>query len=531
MSSYCSACWMNTQPSFKGVSCYFFYYWVGELFFKGRSRGDLGEFIGIVYNTLHGVPNGNECNIKYEDNNKHLFEHKKKVYIFSHGYETIQRLVQNCASTEAKEYLIYLQGIRAACSSAGAGCEGGYHSEGTYCNDFNKKYKVFCDKIQSELIPQLTSKLKPNPNPNQAGSSGSFSVADVNCNLDDLPSKLRYKEFNKGAQCPAESIIFNQKDTVKTYLKSALGNCKEMLNDVDNITGAWCYICNGIDNNELKGNLFYLFYYWLGDKVWKEVKDGNNSFKEIMGDIYNKLRSVLGSITCGLTDENIEEGTFYNARAIYNYSVDYSTITECIQKSRTSGSTCTQGYSEYLEGAAKAYNQMEQYCEESTNTKKACCTQFKKMFKEDGADKIQEPSKLKFELESLTRSRGAEAGTISPPAITSNTAPIVSSVFAVMGLPALAYFLYKYNLLPSWVGNYFAKNNSSRRKRRSNMRDFDTFTENSSTFDSASEYTTTVSTADSTDGSTIYNRRVPPSTTRREANNTGGHQNIGYQNM
>ncbi|ANQ11151.1 KIR protein [Plasmodium coatneyi] len=444
--AYCSACFMNSTQYYKNEPCYFFYYWLGELFFKHRSKEDLDNFLEIVYRTMRNVPDSKKCNIKYKDENKHIFEQKRKVHIFSSDYGTIQRLVGNCKPTDCSEYLKYLQDIKAACKLVSVGCDGSGHESGEYCNDYNEKYKNYCDKNLQELIDLCIERKqrKPNPNPNQAGSSGSFSDSEED-DLDDFPSKLGYSRFNGQVKYTVENIPECNEETVKANLNNALDKYASIKEDIDKIAKAWCYTVKGRAGEELNNDLYYLFYYWLGGIVWK--KGESNTFPVVMNAIYSALWGVLHKISATPMCTNIDQGKFNQMKKVFNYYYDYSTITECIESSPASGPNCTDKYSDYLDKADAAYGGMEKYCGPGNNLNRTCCTYFKKISNQSDGNSILKPLELKSKLEPLRRERSLELGPLpTADGATSSggaTPAIISSTAALIGLPMAAFFLYK----------------------------------------------------------------------------------------
>ncbi|ANQ11136.1 KIR protein [Plasmodium coatneyi] len=549
--AYCYAGSMNGRPKFKDAPCSFFYYWMKNTVPGGSDTAELSHVLGNIYNTLNDAPYENKCDLKYGDVLWTQFDRMKEVHDFAYDYDTIQSLVGGCQPADCSKYLLYLQGIKSACTLAGAGCDSVRHGPGTYCYDYNEKYKNFCEQNKQELIPLCIQ--RKNPNPNQASSSGSFSDNDQGC-LENLPSKLGYSIFDAGAECSMKNEIWDKEIDISNKLRPILTKYGNIQNDIDNIAKGWCYVLNGATGSKesgykVEGDLYYLFYYWLGHKVWNSKGQGNE-FSDVMNEIYFQLQTVFPGIHRGPTCTKCDQSEFGQMRKVFDYYYDHGTIKECIQESQTSVPNCTEQYSKYLQEAAEVYGKMKQYCDQGGPSRNICCKHFKEISNPTGGNNIPEPSKLKSELESLTRSRRSKAGTISSPTNNNNTAPIVSFALGLVGLPALALFLYKYNLLPSWISNnlFFgggvgstSSRSNRNRKKRSGAKNWDTLTDNdsttNSTFDST-DISTVASTSNlsrtTTDNSTIYDGRPP---TRGRKNNARGHRsvvhqrNIGYQNM
>ncbi|ANQ09113.1 KIR protein [Plasmodium coatneyi] len=532
----------NGDVQFKDAPCYFFYYWIEKLVPKETHTSELPDFLGKFYKTLDSTAGENWCKVTYEDPDINTFALRKGVHDFTYDYDKIQNNVKQNGSTRGSEYIGYLNGIDSACRIVSAGCPKEGNSD-PYCADFNKEYRVYCEQKVQELRAQLN-------NPNQAGSSGSFSDADVvsrvsanqwysDCSLDKLPSRRIYGKFEEEeGEDVVDGEIVCKVDTVETNLTPVLSNYGEMKKYTKKIAKAWCKAISGA--TEAKGEkkvdnvVYYSLYYWLGGKVWESGRN-DKPLPDVMSEIYLALETASHGITRVPTcTENIDQNLFNKMKKVFEYYYDYGTIKDCIQKSQTSESNCIQEYSSYLQEAVTAYNGMEQYCDGKDNVlRRICCKYFNEISNSSGGTNIPKPSELKSELDRIQETAMLEAEAAS--STTTPTAPIISSILGLLGIPTLGFYLYKYNLLPPGIKNFFgggrSSNNFGNRKIRSVRRNFDTLTEytteNASTI-GPTEYSTEHSTVESIDNSTIYNG---PSRKERTNNTTDRRKNISYQNM
>ncbi|ANQ07045.1 KIR protein [Plasmodium coatneyi] len=531
LDAYCCAHKLkNEKPDSSGDPCLFFYYWMEHRFHSHDDRTKLKNFMGEIYETLKKIPYNHKCKVMYKSNiNWYLLGYIKEIYDFCYNYNTIQRHAEQYRGTYGQTYLTYLRKIGTACINAGAHCKSPENKDDPYCKWFNEeKEEKYCNRqklLELENGAPYPPKHKPNPDQNQ------------DCNLENLNSKLMYNELDEGIDYSVDGTPACKWDTDGTTLKTSLENeLRDYVNikkDADKIAKGWCYLINRKDENKINGPTYYLFYYWLGSKVWKSAKD-RNSFKEIMNNIYLQLGNKLNGIERGLTYTNIGENEFQKLKEIFDCSYDYSTIEDYVRgDSGAPKSQCIEKYYCHLEQALSAYTYMNAKCPRKDN-KDDWCKEFQRILSDRS---YRELSELKSKLELLRKPVVDKSHQLNTTEATSSGSAVagVSSTLTLLGLPAAAFFLYKYNLLPSWVSNYFGNNNSRNgRKRRSIGRNSGTRIENFTDYSSENnstigptEYSTENSTVESIDAPTIYRR---PHRGRR-TNNRRGHQNIGYQNM
>ncbi|ANQ10234.1 KIR protein [Plasmodium coatneyi] len=394
------------------------------------------------------------------------------------------------------------------------------------------------------------------------------------CKLEDLPSQKIYNHFkNDGNECKDSASKVTE---IRNILEDKLGhNIKhEVRKYAEKITGAWCLLSKVKTEEEPSppppppckvGVLCDFFYYWLGDKLNNNLSFGT-SLQDIMQKIYAKLERFNELCTNNSVHINMDKEFEPRRKAIFDYYYDYRTIWKNLRESGSN--SCNGAYDTYLKGdkgvggvggADDAYNQVEASCPDDGGDDYFCTEFWKKKFKNE-SNPIPKPGDLVSKaaggaelpsngeddanLLSCLEVLSSKVATMRKEALShlspssqegdgggSGVAPIVSSIIGTLiGIPALgALFLYKYNLLPSWLHNHFGNNNNSggrtntRKRRSTEHHHYDTLT------DESTEYTTDYSTTTNsiTDSMTEYSA---PSSTRR-TNNRNGQKNIRYQSV
>ncbi|CAA9986641.1 KIR protein [Plasmodium knowlesi strain H] len=165
----------------------FFYLWVGyELLERSTKSVSFGPLMRQIYQKLKTMGDGQECDQlcdglylnKEEGGEKNTFEHIKTLAEYFADYATLNSYLGNNGNKKCDAtYYGHLKQIEEACKTIKEGCrkENGAHKSEEYCKWFNEhQHKSYCDN--GALSKLKCTKVKPpNPNPNQAGSSGSLS--------------------------------------------------------------------------------------------------------------------------------------------------------------------------------------------------------------------------------------------------------------------------------------------------------------------------------------------------------------------
>ncbi|ANQ06966.1 KIR protein [Plasmodium coatneyi] len=362
-------------------------------------------------------------------------------------------------------------------------------------------------------------------------------------NLNQLPSKTIYKRLDTSTGTCADK-------TKEGKLKTTLQNAKVDGTTIGKIIGTLCYISN-LQNTDENADDENFLYYWFGQKVATSKKNGN--FVQIM----NECKDIITTIgeegymppffpeTYGTNEKD-----FQTWKTLFDYGNKDQEVIKQQLGEEEAGPTkqCNKAYHDYLQKIKDAYTTVRTNCMKKSGDKwNAWCTPFETYFHDYKTRNSLNLSCTKVDAAGaqLTGAKGSTNNT-------NNITPIaVSSTLATVGLPTLAFFLYKYDLLPLGIKNMFFGNNSSgNRRNRRNGRStigrhhFDnTFTEASSTFGAATNVSTVASTIgdSTTDGSTIYGGPTSRGRGRRNNKQQPQHKerqqqqqrqrNIRYQSM
>ncbi|ANQ09368.1 KIR-like protein, partial [Plasmodium coatneyi] len=328
--------------------------------------------------------------------------------------------------------------------------------------------------------------------------------------LENLPSVQMYKELNEKAESYENTGCWSE---LESKLKSYITDNE----DVNRIVKAFCYIYEMDENTRKNGGWCYYFYYWLGDMLPEGLLDFE--FGTAMNIFWTKMEIQERKKKCEVLYTSNSKEVFGALKTVFDYKKDEKDLKEQLEGG---GKKCTQNYYEHLRDIEKAYEKLKNDCKEKTM--KEWHTAFTTKY---GNYKSEQELQLKCEL---TDQKKAILHTADSAVEGTGTASIAvpSALVATVGLPTIAvFFLYKYNLLPSWIRDSFGgrsnRNNNRRKKRRSIKHEFDTPTEDSSTLYTTVADTSTI--ADLTDGSTVYNEP------RGRNNGKVQHRNIRYQRM
>ncbi|ANQ07107.1 KIR protein [Plasmodium coatneyi] len=363
----------------------------------------------------------------------------------------------------------------------------------------------------------------------------------TNLNLRELPSKAAYAAFDAGWGPYSGSCDWL--NSTKTALESALGGHESVQSYIEKISKAWCIVQNSEGKRLAYSPYCIPFYYWLGNILFNTLSGVVESPLEIMKKIYEKLNEVPNNKDkCEIIYELSDKDTFNEMKAVYEYSQDQYKIKQQLKKT---SKECTLTYQKHLQNSVSAYNSLNTKCGSSTDTSIRYCETFKRQYKTqlfDGDKLSQLTCNIISEEEPAhTVEQPLSQSPINLITTGSNTpiiTPIISSSLAAIGLPAVAaFFLYKYNLLPTWISKKFKGGSNRSTGRRSAIgKNFDAFTEGDSSTEYSTENSTLGSAMDSSIGIlTEYNRRGrrPPPTNggRANTNNRRPQKNIAYQNM
>ncbi|ANQ06568.1 KIR-like protein [Plasmodium coatneyi] len=322
----------------------------------------------------------------------------------------------------------------------------------------------------------------------------------------------------------------------------------------DKIKGAICTACKMYKGegtgDPSKREAYHFLYYWLGDKLPKSGNDDTNFQTDIKAicEAINKFCGTGGSGQCGIPCDNISGIDFRSRKTIFDFSYNFTTIEENIKECKFSDNS---DWSSYRANVYSACTVMSIYCTtERGKTKSAAyCKELETKYAvpcktaelvELHCQKVHE---LETERRNATETAQYTLSQLNDALSKANKAFSLSSAFgtlALMELPALAFFLYKYKPWSSLFGNH----SGSSRGKRSTGREFDASTESASTItDSTDDSSTIGPTENSTTLRSVAHTRQPTrsSTSRGREKERGARagtnrtspsrQNISYGRM
>ncbi|CAA9988123.1 KIR protein [Plasmodium knowlesi strain H] len=347
--------------------------------------------------------------------------------------------------------------------------------------------------------------------------------------LNKLPSRKMYEKF-KSRDYHGICAGWDKTEKVKILLQ-----LDKKPNDTtlkDKIMSALCYIMKnkdrGTDIKELDKCKF--LYYYVGNALYatykdKDKTDADDNFYDVMENVDKAIQANAPQLKdCFLPPDSSIDKEFPIWKALFDYYHDKDTI---LGHMKDGNKKCSRKYQEHLQAIKGAYTTMRGQCIVGDKGTSTWCDEFKKLFPEHKANssldlKCQEVEGTDASLQDgngcpnqagqTDRAHGtggstssAHEGSSTDAASLESKIVYTSSALASVGLPAIAFLLYKYSSLPSWIGNTFfggGRNNiTSNRKKRTFRSDFDTFTENDST-DLSTVYSMDESITE--DNSTLY---------------------------
>ncbi|ANQ05823.1 KIR-like protein [Plasmodium coatneyi] len=206
----------------------------------------------------------------------------------------------------------------------------------------------------------------------------------------DGSSKSRYKELQEKAlnnnECKGCSV------TRKSALQAAVERYPSVEKEVPKIMNAWCYIHT--KEQEDKPMYCDLFYYWLGEILFRELKSDASVRREVMKNIYEKLQIWKNIDNCTKTFPNVTPEEFGRLRALYYYTQDYSQMKEKISTARDA---CAEEYRTFLKEVHDTYTDKEGKCKRPNNHRNEYCTKIEEILRNDDRTP-KDPSEILPEL-------------------------------------------------------------------------------------------------------------------------------------
>ncbi|ANQ08725.1 Variable surface protein Vir7-like protein, partial [Plasmodium coatneyi] len=157
--AYCYACkkkkdyMLEGKLELKDAPCQFFYHWMGKEVLQKNYGHTLSNVLEDIYNILGDVTGGHKCDINYKDVDETPFEQRKLVFENYHNYNTVQKYLQGGDPLCEFEWTEYEMEVKEACEVVKKYCTtgDGKMKDKLYCDDYNKKYKDYCEQKLSEL--------------------------------------------------------------------------------------------------------------------------------------------------------------------------------------------------------------------------------------------------------------------------------------------------------------------------------------------------------------------------------------------
>ncbi|ANQ07436.1 KIR protein [Plasmodium coatneyi] len=246
----------------------------------------------------------------------------------------------------------------------------------------------------------------------------------------------------------------------------ALGNYPSVSSYAVKIAKAQCCASHLGGKDSADNEYCHYLYFWTGELLSGKLKDPD--FKKAMEEIYKEMENYDSRFNCKNLCPNVNKDEFDKRKVAYEYLQNYATIH---QKLTENNKFCDSICSDYLMSTYKTYSEVYEKCVPLTSNSEAYCTTFLKehaQHQDGDQQKLQKLQELKCStkhtgddaivgrhavthlpeivtarqetlstVQEQSQSHTAMAPTSTTPAIA------VSSAMVTIGLPTLAYFLYK----------------------------------------------------------------------------------------
>ncbi|ANQ10401.1 Uncharacterized protein PCOAH_00042200 [Plasmodium coatneyi] len=511
---YCYACSQKKEDSLPtDTPCYFFYYWLGT---KIKNKLEGRSFVYAmksIYQTMEPIKFGNMCTNIYPNISWDMFERSKTLFDYWYNYINAKAQLESSEFRCNPEKKAYLSTALLAYNGVQDDCDKSRISKhSTYCMNIRTKYQTCnpyvllsedCGQEYGERTELRTEELQ--------GRSGPL-----------LYSEWIYDMLQQGGTASTGS------NTLANAPLTDVTGYSEFHDWLPTIGGAWNLVSKIKKRDQDDNTICLGFYYWLGHLLFNDC--GLQSISDCINRIYQELKKLSHENKCGPLSHHNSEDDFKGHKKIFELSQDYNPKKEQLQNYYDS---CSNYYRNNVRKTPPTSfpSDVKEQCKNDSGedtTTNTYCTKFKTTYETYCTKNPWEVGCEVFKPE--TKKIGDETATLSVSTGAGTVAPIVSSVFGTLvGLPAIAFLLYKHTSLFSGIKSSFggSAGRSSTRKRRTIESDFDTLTE-----DTLTEYSTEASRAFySADESTIYGGR-PPSGKRGASNGRSGNRNnISYQRM
>ncbi|ANQ10689.1 KIR protein [Plasmodium coatneyi] len=524
---YVSAMYKHQKNTYPSKRCGFLYYWIGDMLSKNHALTKFGFTLHAICNAINNTYKQHGCEINCAPIGEDEFKERKIIYDFAHDFSNIKEYLQYYSNNHNTDFNTYIKEVQAATKFMDAKCGG---TEGGYCNQFWPNHKT--DILQK--LSDLKSEIKSREQRTAEAAQGAASTAEANLRqavrgattttalssifgtftLTTVVPFLLYKE--DWEQVPSYTNVYKKFDGADKHSCDANSGATDVIRTLkgkleqhgnhssyeESAVNNYCYAPKmEISNLSNKDDRCGFLYFWIGSQLCN-LTNPSDKFPRCMNDVYEELSKINISNKCPTPHtDNITKDLFNHRKKVDDLSFDYQHIKEKLQHYNYS---CDQDYYNHLTKAKEAFEKVLNDCQskgdkggKNPNNDDPYCSWFKNTYDlSNGQNPLILSYGSTYET-TATTPPGQQvtvykdvklelnfASTMSPEVVA------VSSGLAALGLPTIAaFFLYKYDLLPSWISNTFfggGRSTSSRSNRRngregrSGARNWDTFTDNDS---------------------------------------------------
>ncbi|ANQ07939.1 Uncharacterized protein PCOAH_00021350 [Plasmodium coatneyi] len=477
---YASELGRNEEP-LHNYRCPFLFYWIIDKIKGALHSGVYQEATQDVYILLNSFKPEWKCSNAYNGMGEYVFKYSKEV--FDHNYNI--RVLRNNPSCDqymqGREYTTHLEGAKTAYGWLSGNCTTATNE--SYCPYIKLENNQWIPKELSQL--ECDAVVAADLESKAAGLTGPLTEEHLN----KLPSVKIYKQLDGKAES------YSNKDC-NTEVMQGLQEKVTDNSTREKIMRVLCYI-HEIKGNKGEGRTWCdLFYYWMGG-ILSEALTDDFDFQSTMNSCYSRMDGSKEKHGCNFM-YLFEKKLFKALKMLFHYKLD-----EVIIKKQLEGGNkkCTEKYHTYLEDVKKAYKKIKQNCTNERN--RECYNKFEELYEgyeneEDlglnceltGAGHGKEaegspnqgkkaegsPNQGKKAEGTPNQGKKVEGGSAASSAIA--PAAVSGGALAALGLPALAYFFYKYK--PFFLNKRNHSGGGSR-KKRSLRRKFNEFEEDDDT--------------------------------------------------
>ncbi|ANQ11068.1 KIR protein, partial [Plasmodium coatneyi] len=183
--------------------------------------------------------------------------------------------------------------------------------------------------------------------------------------LDNLPSRVIYREFDAGTSSTCGSI-----GEVRNALRSLPDIGGEHKNK---IYRACCYAPEMQEGDSPYSRRYNFLYYYMGDILWKYVTD-DTLFLGIMSLICDKIKEMCNKQGCMLTCGTVNKDLFSSRKTVFDYYHDYGTLKNLLPSIEP---TCVPECGEHIQKITEACSAMKEKCPYTSNSGDSYCNWFR----------------------------------------------------------------------------------------------------------------------------------------------------------